>query len=80
MPSGSHLAHHPNHPFAPQRPGLFDQRGAALGREDDLRLAVAIPHVDEQHAAVVAVRVDPPAKRHFLADVIESQFAASVRA
>ena len=51
---------------------------AAFGREDDLGLAVAVAEVDEQHAAVVAVGVDPAAKGHFLADVPVVQFAAGM--
>ena len=48
---------------------LVDVLRPAFGREDDLRLAVAVAQVDEQHAAVVAVGVDPTAEGDFLADV-----------
>ena len=43
--------------------------GARLGGEDDLRVAVAVAQVDEQHPLVVAVAVDPAAQGDFLADV-----------
>jgi hypothetical protein len=51
---------------------------APFGRENHLRFAVAIAKIDEQHAAMVTVRVDPAAQRYLLADVFQPQFATSV--
>ena len=50
VPSGRwrHLAGDRDHELAPQRAGQLLVLGAALGPEDDLRLAVAVAQVDEQ--------------------------------
>ena len=51
--------------------------GRRIGRiEHDLRHAVPVAQVDEQPAAMIAVAVDPAAKRDFLANMFAAQFAA----
>ena len=55
-------------------------RLAGLGGEDHLRLAVAVAEVDEQRAAVVAIRIDPAAQRDLLADVFGPQLTAGMGA
>ena len=51
---------------------------AAFRGENDLRLAVAVAKIDEQHAAMVAIGIDPAAQGDLLADVFRAQFAASM--
>ena len=51
---------------------------AAFRGKNHLGLAVAVAEVDEQHAAMVAVRIDPAAKGHLLSDVVQTQFAAGM--
>ena len=51
-----------------------------FGIKHDLRLAVAIAEVDEHDAALIAVRIDPAAKRDFLADLLRAKLAASMSA
>ena len=73
------FAGHLDHVLGAQRFAFVDDRLRRIGRvEHDLRHAVAIAQVDEQTAAVVAVAVDPAAKRDFLANVFATQFAAGV--
>ena len=53
-----------NHVLRPQRFALVDNRGRRVGRiEHDLGDAIAVAQIDEQPAAVVAVAIDPAAKR-----------------
>ncbi len=69
-----------DHELAAQRAGQLLIGGSALGPEDDLRLAITIAQVDEQCPAVIAITIDPAAKRHGLSDVRIAQFAAGVGA
>ena len=62
----------------PQRLRRLQGFVAAFRGEDDLGLAVAVAEVDEQHAAMVAVGIDPAAEGHLLADVVQTQFAAGM--
>ena len=55
--------------------GLFE-----LGMEDDLREAFAVVQVDEDHAAVVAVAIDPAGQVDRLADLFDPQGAAGMSA
>ena len=75
-----YFARHGNHEFATERSGQFEILLAALRREDDLRSAVSVAKVDEQHAAVVAIGIDPAAQGDFFADMALLQFAACVGA
>jgi len=67
-------------PFAADRFGELEVFGAAFGRDDDLRLAVAVAQIDEEDALVVAIGIDPAAERDGLADVRGSELAAGVSA
>lgn len=73
-----HFAFDLNDVFTAKRTGEFLSLAAALRPETDLRLAVAIANVNEQHATVIAVGVDPTANRYFLSDVFRSKFTASM--
>ena len=53
------------HVFAADGFGQLQILGAAFRAKHDLRLAVAVAQVDEQHAAVIAVGIDPAAKGDF---------------
>ena len=53
---------------------------AAFRRNHDLGFAVAIAQIDKQHALMIAVRIDPTAKRDRLTDVAGAELAASVSA
>ena len=64
--------------LGPQRPGRLDQRRARLRGENHLGLAVAIAQIDEQHAAMVAIGIDPAAEGHLFSDVLQTKFAASM--
>src|SRR6185503_9621418 len=68
-------------PLAAQPPRLVARRHAALvGVEDDLREAVAVAQVDQHHAAVVAIVVNPAGEFHFFAEVGDAQLPARVGA
>ena len=67
-----------HHEFRPQRLGRLQGLVAAFRGKNHLRLAVAVAQIDEQHAAVVAVGIDPAAKRNLLADVVRTQFATGM--
>ena len=49
---------------------------AAFRGKHHLGLAIAVADVDKQHAAMVAVGIDPAAQGHLLSDVVQTQFAA----
>ena len=72
------LAAHQHDVLRPQRFGRLQGLVAAFRGENHLGLAVAVAEIDEQHAAMVAVRVDPAAKGHLLPDVVQTQFAAGM--
>ena len=74
------LAGHADHVLGSQLARLRQHVRPAFGIEDDLRLAVAVAEVDEHDAALIAVRIDPAAKRDFLTDVFRPQLAASMSA
>ena len=67
-----------DHELRPQRLGRLQRFVAAFRGEDDLGLAVAVAKIDEQHAAVVAIGIDPAAQRDLLADMFRTKFAASM--
>src|SRR5262245_10052165 len=67
-----------NHTRGPQLPRLGQHLRPALGVKNHLRLAIAVAQIDEHDSALVAVRIDPAAKRDFLADVLGPQLAASM--
>ena len=73
----AHFAVDAHHPFRAQR--FRNLEGRAVGIGHDLREAVMVAQIDEQHAAVVADAVAPARQPHDLADVIFAQRAAGVR-
>ena len=73
-----HRADDQDHELRAGGAGQVQRFLAAFGGDDDLRLAVAVPQVEEHAAAVVAIAVDPAAKGDFLSDVRFAQFAASM--
>ena len=75
-----HNAFHRDDVLTAQPLGLFVGGLVVLGREDDLREAVAVAEVDEDEATEVAPRIDPPLQDDLLADVGRLQFAAGVGA
>ena len=62
----------------PQRLGRLQGLVAAFRGEDHLGLAVAVAEVDEQHAAMVAVGIDPAAEGRPAGRRVQTQFAASM--
>ena len=68
-----------NHVLRAQRLALLDDGRRRIGRiEHHLRHAVPVAQIDEQPAAMIAVGIDPAAKRYFLADMFTAQVAAGV--
>ncbi len=59
--------------------GLGGLEGGAVGIGHDLRQAVMVAKIDEQHAAVVAHAVDPARKARRLADIARAQGPACAR-
>jgi hypothetical protein len=51
---------------------------AAFWRENNLGFAITIAKIDEQHASLVAVGIDPAAQGDLLTDIFRTQFAASM--
>src|SRR5690606_8160599 len=51
----------------------------AAGVENDLRLAGAVPQVDENHTAHIPATVDPAGEDNFFAHIFHPQFTARVR-
>jgi hypothetical protein len=76
--SGGNLADDLNHEFRPQGLRRFEVLGSTLRREDDLRLAIPVAQIDEHHAALVAIFIDPAAERYAVPHVFRPQFAASM--
>ena len=61
-------------------PATSSNSPAALGSHDHLSFAVAIAQIDENTAAVIAIYVDPTAKRSLVANMIRPQLAAGMGA
>src|SRR2546421_199176 len=74
------FARDPDNVFRAQLAGLRQNVRAAFGVKNHLRLAVAIAKIDEDDAALIAVRIDPAAKRDLRTDVLRPQLAASMGA
>ena len=74
----SDLSADQHHKLRSQRFCRLERLIAPFRGKDHLRLAVAVAEVDEQHAAVVAVGIDPAAERDLLPDMFQTQFAARV--
>ena len=72
----AHLAVDAHDPFGAQLLGDLERRAVRVGH--DLRQAVMVAQIDEQHAAVVADAVAPARQPHVLADVAVAQRAAGV--
>ena len=74
----AHGAHHLDNVFAPQFVGLCAKFGVGLFVKHELRDAVAVAQVDKRHAAHLAHALHPAGKRHGLADIIYTEFSASL--
>ncbi len=74
----AHLAVDAHHPFRAQR--LGQREGRAVGVGHDLRDAVMVAQIDEQHPAMVADSMAPAGKPHGLPDVALAKRAAGVGA
>src|SRR5262249_719736 len=64
--------------FRPQLAGLCKYFRPALRIKYDLCLAVPITEIDEHNAALIAVRIDPAAKRHLVANMFRPQLPATM--
>ena len=73
-----HLAVDAHHPFGAQRLRHLEGRAVRIG--DDLREAVMVAQIDEQHAAMVADAMAPAGKAHIFVDVARAEFAAFMAA
>jgi len=73
-------AGHGNDVLAAQAVGLPGDGRVFVRTEDDLRDALAVAQVDENDAAVVAARIDPPAQDGFRTGIGRAQRAAVVSA
>ena len=73
-----HLAVDAHHPFRAQRFGDLESRAVGIG--DDLREAVMVAQIDEQHAAMVADAMAPAGQAHLVADVARPERAAVMAA
>ena len=76
----SHRAFHRDHVFGAQHLGLGVQFGAAVGVKDDLRDAIAVAQMNEEHAAQIAAAMHPSHQQGGLAHIGSAQLAAGVRA
>ena len=74
----AHLAVDPHHPFRAQLLGILEGRAVGIGH--DLREAVMVAQVDEQHAAMVADAMAPAREPDGLADVLFAERAAGMGA
>ncbi len=70
------LAVDAHHPFRTQRLGQLERLAVGIGH--NLREAVMVAQVDEQHAAMIADAVAPTRQPHGLADVAFAQSAAGM--
>ena len=77
-PAGTpaHLAVDAHDPLGAQRLGALEGRRIRVGH--DLRQAVMVAQIDEQHAAVIAHTMHPAGEPHGLADVAVAQSAAGM--
>ena len=73
------LARDGDHEFRPKRTGDLAICVAPFRVKDDLRLAVSVAEIDEQHSLVIAGLIDPAANRHRLPGMSRPQLAASMR-
>ena len=67
-----------DHEFTAEGGRGLHQVGGSIGLDDELRDAIAVPEVDERHAAQFAGFLDPSGERHLLPFVADAEFSASV--
>ena len=71
---------HRNDIFTPEGLRRFMCLRAVPGVEHHLRLAIAIPHIDEDHSSQVAPNMNPPVQRNGLSYIRGAKFAAGMGA